>query len=122
MFVHQGRAVGRHAREQQGLLQAQQVHLREKCFSCDGLHHLHLSAVKLQLLVGGRDADDFGGAARQFQRHARARAAQQHRFQMRSQGLQILVAQNLAGLACHPVAINEAVRRTQPPRVDEFDH
>ena len=40
---------------------------------------LHVRVVQLQLLVGGRDADDFGRARRQFEPHAVARAAQQDR-------------------------------------------
>ena len=80
------------------------------------------ASCKFALLVGGRNADDLAGAGRQLLEHRLARAAQQDRPQVRPQLVQVLVAQHLALLVHHAVAVEEAEGRRQPAVVDELDH
>ena len=121
LLVHQIGAVRTHARQQQRLLQPQQVHFRDVSLADNSAHDLHLSPVDVELLFRGRDPHDLRGTRRQIAHDRAARAAQQHGLQILAQPVEVPVAEHLAFVIHHAVPVEKPESRAESPVVDELD-
>ncbi len=122
LLVHQKSAVGAHSAHQQRFLESEQIHFRQVFFIDNGLDYLAVAFLQIQLFLGGRDSQNLGGARGQLFDDPFAGAAQQQRFEVCPQFIQVLVTQQLSFFIDHLMPVEKPEGRPQPAVVDEFHH
>ena len=103
-------------------MQPQQVHLRDERLPRDHLHDPHVRGVQGGLLFGGGDADQLGRPRRKLLQDRVAGAAEEDAAEPLAKLIEVLVAQHLALLVDHAMAVEEAEGRRQAAVVDELHH
>ena len=120
LLVDEDRAVGRHATEEQLLLEHDEVHLGQKLFVRDATDLLEMCDRHLSLLGRRRDADDLVGARGKLLLDRDARATEQDRREVLTQLGEVFVAEDFASFIDDAVIVEEAEAGTESPVVDEL--
>ena len=122
LLVDQIGAVGRHAADEQGFLQTQEVHFGEEAFPENGADGLLLRGMNRELFFSGSNPTDFGGAGRKVLHHLFSGPAQQDGLQPAAHFIEMPVSEHFALFIFHPMAVEKPEGGSETTVIHKFHH